>query len=107
MKYIGRIEKDISLCEKNEKMVVFGAGKGLKRLLDKLEQLQIKDRVVCICDNNPEKQEKKISGIRVVSLDYALKNYRYENYIVYNQFCVEICRQLISNGVQKIHLIRS
>ena len=55
MEYIGKIEHDQKLCMGENGIVIFGAGGQLENLLNKLENLHVRDKVVCICDNNPEK----------------------------------------------------
>lgn len=107
MEYIGRLENDRKLYADEVGIVIFGAGKDLGKILDKLEKLNIKKKVLCACDNDIEKQGKKIMGIEIVSPDYVLIHYSNATYIVYNQFCIEICRQLTEQGIKKIHLIRS
>lgn len=106
MEYIGRIEKDQKLCMNENGIIIFGAGERLESLLEKLEKLCIKDRVVCICDNHLEKHGKELEGIKIVSPDYAFSHYENSSYIAYNQFRLEICRQLVDRKIQRIHLIR-
>ena len=65
MEYIGKIENDRILCESREPIVVFGAGKEIKSLLYSLEVLQIKERVVCICDNNTQRQNGEVDNIQL------------------------------------------
>lgn len=102
MEYIGRIEKDQKLYKNKNGIVIFGAGKKLSQLLNKIE----KRKVICICDNDLKKQRKEIEGITIVSPGYAFKFYNNATYIVYNQYCMEISRQLVLQGIEKIHLIR-
>lgn len=105
--YIGRIENDKKISLTTDEIVVFGAGRELERILDKLTEMCVMDRVVCICDNSREKQGKEINGIKIISLDDAINCYSDAAYIVYNQFQIEICRQLMEQGIEKIHLIRA
>ncbi len=107
MEYIGRLENDRKLQSSEACIVIFGAGKEFVKILDKLEKSNLKKNVICICDNDVKKQGKEISGIQIVSLDYALRYYKNAIYIVYNQFCIEICKQLSEQGIDRIHLIRS
>lgn len=106
MEYIGKIENDQKLCEDKEDIVIFGAGEGLKDLLTKLEAMQVRDRVICICDNSYEKQGQEISGLKVYEPEYVFHTYNNALYIVYNRFCIEICNQLVKAGIDKIHLVR-
>lgn len=107
MDYIGRIENDKKIRLTTDEIVIFGAGRDLERILDKLVEMCITNRVVCICDNSREKQGKEINGIKVISPDEAINYYNDAAYIVYNQFRIEICRQLKEQGIEKIHLIRN
>lgn len=107
MEYIGRIENDKKLHMNEMGIVIFGAGKNLEKVLDKLEKIHEKNKVICVCDNDVKKQGREINGIEIVSPDYALRHYSGAVYIVYNQFCIEICRQLTEQGIERIHLIRS
>lgn len=107
MEYIGKIEHDRILRESGEEIVVFGAGRGLDNVVNKLDTMGVKDRIVCICDNNNEKQGEKVMGIEICSPEFAFENYSKAAYIVYNQFCIEICKQLLQEKIDKIHLIRT
>lgn len=106
MEYIGKIENDKKLFENKEGIVIFGAGEKLKHLLCRLNELQVKDKVVCICDNNCEKQGQEIEGIEVYEPEEAFRRYKKEMYIVYNQYSLEICQQLVKANINRIHLIR-
>lgn len=106
MEYIGKIENDKKLFENEEGIVIFGAGEKLKDLLLQIGELHIKDKVVCICDNSCKKQGQKIEGIEVCRPGDVFKRYKKEMYIVYNQYSLEICQQLIKENIDKIHLIR-
>lgn len=105
MEYIGRVENDRKLHMNETDIVVYGAGNELENLLNKLEKMHTKSKVACICDQNPEKQGKKVKGIEIVGPEYALNHYVDAAYIVYNRFSMEICRQLKEQGIEKIHLI--
>ncbi len=106
MEYIGSFECDKKLINNEAGIVIFGAGKGLSGLLDKMEKSGIKGRVLCICDNNSEQQGNFIQGIQVISPEEAICRYSNAMFIVYNRFCEEISKQLIDEGIERIHLIR-
>ena len=106
MEYIGKIENHRILCESREPIVVFGAGKEIKSLLYSLEVLQIKERVVCICDNNTQRQNGEVDNIQLCSLEYAISHYPNAMYMVYNRFSIEMSMQLIEKGIDRIHLLR-
>lgn len=106
MEYIGKLEDDKKLYQNKKGIVIFGAGKELCRLLGKMEESEIQDRILCICDNDPQRQGGKMAGIAVVSPEYAFIHYNEAVYIVYNRFCAEISRQLVKMGIKNIHLLR-
>ncbi len=106
MEYIGKIEFDKKLCEDKESIVIFGAGQGLKNILNRLDEMNLQDRIVCVCDNSCEKQGQEVYGLKVYNPEDVFQTHRSASYIVYNQFCIEICNQLIKEGINKIHLIR-
>lgn len=106
MEYIGKIENDRILWESREPIVVFGAGKEITTLLHSLEMLQVKERVVCICDNNTERQSGEVDNIQLCSLEYAVSHYPNAMYMVYNRFSIEMSMQLIEKGIDRIHLLR-
>lgn len=106
MEYIGSIVHDKFIQEGQDKIVIFGAGDGLKKLLENLIAVKAEGRIACICDNNPQKHGKQIFGINIYSPDEAVSTYGDAVYIVYNQFCREICEQLVKRGITKIHLLR-
>lgn len=105
MEYIGKIENDKILTDASG-IVIFGAGKNLGCLIEKLKRMGLRNRILCICDNDTSQHGKKIEEIEVVSPTYAFSIYSKAIYIVYNRFCVEICRQLIKEDIKRVHLIR-
>lgn len=105
MEYIGKIKNDKKLLQNKNGIVIFGAGNDLGKLLYKLNELHVKERVICICDNNPERQGKENLGIKIVNPEYAFSHYADSSYIAYNKFRLEICKQLVTSGIERIHLI--
>lgn len=105
MEYIGSLEYDESL-KKTNGIVIFGGGDMLPTLLKKLEGMKLAGEIIAICDNNVSLQGKEILGIPVLCLDYILEEYRDLDFVVYNRYSIEICKQLLENHVTKIHLIR-
>lgn len=106
MEYIGKIEYDKKIRNGTGDIVIFGAGNMLRELLGDLEMLGIKNRVVCICDNSSEVCGKTEDGIFICSASQVFKDYKDADYIVYNKYSLDICRQLMENGIAKIHFIR-
>lgn len=106
MEYIGRIENDKKLLEDRNGIVIFGAGNDLEKFLDKFKTLGIRDRIICVCDNNCAKQGIEVLGLEIVSPEQAFFNYADAQYVVYNRYCVEICEQLAKEHIENVHLIR-
>ncbi len=105
MEYIGDLRNDKRLKEASD-IVIFGGGMMLPVLLDNMNQLHLRDRVVAVCDNNQKMHGKTIYGIPMYGLEYVKHNYKNATYIVYNKYFVEICKQLVENHIDKIHLLR-
>ena len=103
--YIGSLEYDESI-KKAEKIIIFGGGSMLIRLFKQLEHLDLMEKIVAICDNDIAMQGKEVQGILVLEPRYACQKYKDGDYIVYNQYFMEICEQLRENHISKIHLVR-
>lgn len=105
MEYIGKLKNDKKLVTNKNGIIIFGAGNELGKVLHKLDEMHVKEQVKCICDNNPERQGKETSEIEIVSPEYAFSHYSDSSYIVYNQYRLEICEQLVMSDIKRIHLI--
>lgn len=105
MVYIGNLDYDEHI-KKAEGIIIFGGGSMLPHLLKKMEQNDLIEKVIAICDNNAAMHGKEISGIPVLAPDNVCKEYNNCDFIVYNQYFMEICEQLCKNHITKIHLIR-
>lgn len=105
MVYIGSLDYDEQIKE-TKGIIIFGGGSMLTRLLERLEQMNLQERIIAICDNNVSMQEKEITGIPVLSPVQAYKKYENMDFIVYNRYFMEICEQLQKNDIPRIHLIR-
>lgn len=105
MEYIGKVKNDKKLLMNKSGIVIFGAGNELNKLLYKLDEMHVKQQIICICDNDPKRQGKENSGIKIVSPDHAFSHFMDASYIAYNQFRLEICEQLLASGIERIHLI--
>lgn len=105
MVYIGSLEYDEQLAA-SQGLIVFGAGDMLPHLMRKMERLKLSPKIIAICDNNTAIQGERRRGILVISPEDACKEYRDADYIVYNKYFMENCRQLQKNGIMRIHLIR-
>ncbi len=105
MVYIGSLDYDEQIKKASE-IVIFGGGSMLPYLLKKMRQLNLVEKITAICDNNVDMQGKEILGIPVLAPDDVCNKNRNLDFIVYNQYFMEICEQLYKNQIVKIHLIR-
>lgn len=105
MIYIGSLDYDVQLRD-TDGIIIFGGGSMLSQLLNKLEQLDLRRNIVAICDNNIDVQGKELLGISVLGPDDIFRQYKGLDFIVYNQYFMEICEQLHTNHITRIHLIR-
>lgn len=105
MVYIGSLEYDEQLTA-SEGIIIFGAGAMLPCLLRKMERLKLSGKIIAICDNNAAMQGERQEGILVISPEDACREYRDKDYVVYNRYFMENCRQLQENHIAGIHLIR-
>lgn len=62
-------------------------------------------KVIIICDNNAAVQGEWVAGILVIS-SKACRKYRAADYVVYNRYFMENCKQLQENNITGIHLVR-
>lgn len=105
MVYIGSLEYD-ELLRATGEIIIFGAGSLLPYLMKKLEALNLSQKIIAICDNNAAVHGEKAAGILVMSPERVFREYADADYIVYNQYFMEICKQLQENNITGIHLIR-
>lgn len=105
MLYIGSMDYDEQL-KKAEGIIIFGGGSMLGCLLERMRQMELTEKIVAVCDNSVSLQKQEVAGIPVLSPDYACEKYGDMDFIVYNQYFMEICKQLQKNRVTRIHLIR-
>ena len=106
MRYIGYIENDIPLFESRKKIVVYGAGGLLDKLLIKMESLGLKNRICSICDKNVDKWGRTVQGIEIMPLEETIDKKMDFEYIVYNRYRLEIVRHLVEQKIDNIHLVR-
>lgn len=105
MVYIGSLEYDEEI-KKTEGIIVCGAGSMLPLLMKKMVWLNLSEKIMAICDNNTAIQGKRAEGILVMDVERAYKEYANADYIVYNRYFMEICKQLQEKQIKRIHLIR-
>lgn len=105
MVFIGSLNYDEQIQEAAG-IVIYGGGKMLPHLLAKMEQLELSGKIKAIGDADTAKQGEKMMGISVLSPEDICKKYKELDYIVYNQYFMEICERLNAEGIKRIHLIR-
>ena len=105
MVYIGSLDYDDSLKE-TEEIIVCGAGSMLPSLMEKMAKLNLSEKIMAICDNNIAIHGKRADGILVMGVERVYREYTDADYIVYNRYFMEICKQLQENHIKRIHLIR-
>lgn len=105
MVYIGSLEYDEQL-KATRGIIIFGAGSLLPYLMKKLDAINLSHKIMAICDNNTAVHGEKLAGISVMSPELVFREYADADYIVYNQYFMEICKQLQENHITGIHLIR-
>lgn len=105
MVYIGSLEYDEQI-KTTGGIVIFGSGFLLPYLMKKLDTFNLSKKIIAICDNNTAVHGEKVAGISVMSPEYVFRKYAGADYIVYNQYFIEICKQLQENHIKRIHLIR-
>lgn len=106
MVYIGSLKFDDKLKKEAEQIVIFGAGNLCESFIADLRDIGVYEKIVGICDNNSALCNKKIKNISVYDLSIVLKQFPDADFIVYNRYAIEICEQLVNNGISRIHLIR-
>ena len=105
MEYIGSLAFDTKLKDAAVNIVIFGAGKKLKSLLNEVQILGIRN-IACICDNDIGGKKESVEGIPIYSFNETLEKFHDADFVVYNRYAMDICQQLMDNGISKIHLIR-
>jgi len=79
----------------NKKKIIFGCGKGGKNSYNYIKD---KSNVIAFCDNDPEKWNKKLFGIRIVSPS-DLTKLEYNQIIISSQQAYRIKTQLLAKGI--------
>lgn len=105
IKYIGDILYDEHLFTRDIKIVIFGAGRYGKRVLEYLEQMGVKDRVICFCDSNSSLGNVDIMGIPVWKNIEVCKEYPNADYLISGKFAREMYDFLKENLIDRIHIL--
>jgi len=105
------INSDTSISQKvlslkNKQIILFGAASSGKRVLLSLMEKGLKKEDVLFYDNNPEKWNKKILDVRVISLDEFKKLPPEIPILISSCMFYEIIEQLKELGFKNFHYIR-
>jgi len=84
------------------KVLLFGAGIGLKDLLCLLDFKKVK--ILACVDNNEAIQGKSIENIEIIS-PHEVMNYNFNYIIITNKYFDEIFQQLVGLGVEKEKIV--
>lgn len=105
MKYIGDILYDEDLIRGENRFVIFGAGKYGRKILQYLENNNVKKSIVCFCDSNIQLERQNINGIPIIGVMDAITRYPEAEYLVAGKYSREMYRLLKDKLVKKIHLL--
>lgn len=103
MEYIGDIIYDDKLADKDNKLVIFGAGAYGRKVLRYLELNGLRDSIVCFCDSNETLAGQNIRGIPVCIVNDACEKYADAVYLVSGVYAKEMLQILIEKNINKIH----
>ena len=107
MEYIGTIEGDRGLEEK-EQIVIYGAGKVGRHVLEFSRKAGWKKTVTCFCDGNQAMAGKLIEEVIVLTPEEACARYPGGTYLVASMCVRQMVETLLRYGIEneKIHIIR-
>lgn len=105
--YVGPLQED-DILTSNSPLVIWGAGYWGRRLYSELSMMGLASRVKAFGDNDDKKLGLIISD-NIFVLDLAAVKKMQKNnqchILIKGSYAFEICRNLIRDGVDKIHLI--
>lgn len=104
MNYIGTIEDDKLTTQ--EQLVIYGAGKVGRHVLEILSERGLREKVACFCDNSPKLRGAEIDGIRVYCAEEACGRYPEGTYLVASVCVRRMVESLLQYGIEDIHIIR-
>lgn len=104
MEYIGDIIYDSKLADKDNKLVIFGAGAYGRKVLRYLELNGLKDNIICFCDSNETLAGQNIGGVPVYMVSDVCERYEDAVYLVSGVYAREMLEILMKKNICKIHL---
>lgn len=108
MEYMGKLKDDYEIQETRVPIVIWGIGYWGRELYSELAGSIMKDRIVAFGDNDTAKCGEKVNNILTMSLK-DIKEMQCRSgcrILVKGKYDVEICRELIQEGLKYIHLIQ-
>lgn len=99
--FCGPRTKDENIKYAN-KIVVCGSGNKLENIINYLEKINRKDKIVAVVDNDKNKQSQVVSGYLISSYDEMYGDNE-NHWIICNRYDYDIFVQLRDNSIDKIH----
>ncbi len=84
---------------KNKKVILFGAGKQGRKVYYKLVKYIKNIQIIAFCDNDKNKQNQLVEGIRVISAETLYKENNNDILIIISCFEREIQEQLLTHNI--------
>lgn len=108
IEYMGKLKDDYEIQETRAPIVIWGIGYWGRELYSELAASIMKDRIVAFGDNDTAKCGEKVNNILTMSLK-DIKEMQCRSgcrILVKGKYDVEICKELIQEGLKYIHLIQ-
>lgn len=108
IEYMGKLKDDYEIQETSVPIVIWGIGYWGRELYSELATSIMKDRIVAFGDNDTAKCGEKVNNILTMSLKDISEMQRKSGcrILVKGKYDVEICKELIQEGLKYIHLIQ-
>ena len=103
MEYIGNILYDEKLTDKDNKLVIFGAGVYGRKILNYLDLNGLMDSIICFCDSNEKLEGQDIQGIPIYKVRDVCGRYKDAIYLVSGGYAKDMIRILKKEKICKIH----
>lgn len=104
MEYIGDLAYDKVLLKDDVRLVIYGNGKMGRKLFAVLENIEILDKVDCICDANKELWGNLYNGIPIISPEKAIREKENCHFLTMGKYAEEQIKFLQENGIKNIHM---
>ena len=85
-----------------DKIVICGSGNKLESIINFLEEIGRKEKIVAIVDNDKNKQNQTVDGYLISSYDEIVGD-KENHWIICNRYDYDIFVQLKDNSIKKIH----